>query len=365
MAVTGSSKDGGDSNRTAEVLAELRHELRRLADRLQMIEARLGFHPQEVTAEPPAREAMAMRAEAQLREETRRNGPRPSRDAIERHGNDVRRGPADRDLPPSEKLPGFQFTGRNAQGYPQYRHARTQLILVLLPGGEFDMGEPEGGYGKSFGSSADEHPVHRVRLSPFLIAKYTVTRSDWYRITGDPLPEPLIEGEHPMWRSWDDWQEFCREVGLRFPTEAQWEYACRAGTGQGAFSFGTGSPGHRMIYLENYPGRGSRREDYEGPRPETAPVGSCPANPFGLHEMHGNIQEWCEDIYDRSFYRKAKAKGPDPVATSGSKSRVLRGGSCESESWECRSAARSKSLPSGPRSRLGGLRPAFGPLSAK
>ncbi len=216
-------------------------------------------------------------------------------------------------------------TFSNAGGFPEFRHRNTGIAMVLLPGGVFAMG-------RSLGDTVtrkDEIPAHEVVLDPFLIGKYEVSQAEWRRImdenlstfVGDDLPVETV--------SWGACAEFCSTVNLRLPTEAQWEYACRAGA-EGMYS-----TGDRLRQSEARFGV-SRAED-QG----TVSVRSMTPNAFGLHHMHGNAPEWCEDVYDREFYRSETARERNPVCTSQSTSRVIRGGGWESPPADCRSAARS------------------------
>jgi formylglycine-generating enzyme required for sulfatase activity len=126
--------------------------------------------------------------------------------------------------------------------------------------------------------------------------------------------------------TWYDCQEFCKKTGLSLPTEAQWEYACRAGT-TGPYG-GTGNLDDMGWYKNNSSNK-------------VHPVGEKQPNHFGLYDMHGNVCEWCEDVYDSEFYRKPEAAKKDPVSTSGSVFRPFRGGgACRSDATDCRSAYR-------------------------
>ncbi|MBI4601811.1 MAG: sigma-70 family RNA polymerase sigma factor [Planctomycetes bacterium] len=259
---------------------------------------------------------------------------------------------------PSDPIPGFTYLRKNPEGYGEYRHEPTGILFVHLPGGRFRMGSPE----TEAGSKAEERPRHEVDLSPFFIAKYEVSQAEWDRAMGtrpskekgDSLPVTMV--------SWTDCQEFCRRTGLSLPTEAQWEYACRAGT-ETAFSVGEDLPEGKANFLG----------------PATLPVASGEPNGFGLHHMHGNVSELCEDEYEEGFYRQTEALAQDPRCglpydqrplqsyfRLRTPRRVIRGGhvsaspgsgsaALEAKSY-CRSASRAFRSPSWGEAALG-LRP--------
>ena len=202
----------------------------------------------------------------------------------------------------------FEALELNDQGYPEYRHLETGIVFVSLPGGKFLMGAQKGDpYAKD-----DEGPVHEVTLSPFMITKYEVTQDVWERCMGTNPSRPKSADLPVEQVSWVDCQEFCRKAGLKLPTEAQWEYACRAGA-QGRYG-GTG----KLTDMGWFDMNSAK---------STHVVGGRAPNDFGLHDMHGSVWEWCEDVYNESFYSTPKAAGPDPVCKSGSEDRVMRGGS--------------------------------------
>jgi formylglycine-generating enzyme required for sulfatase activity len=159
--------------------------------------------------------------------------------------------------------------------------------------------------------------------------------------------------------SWDQAQAFCQRTGLKLPTEAQWEYACRAGT-RTAFQNGpitqpSCSPLDPLLdaigwYCGNAGGRSHQ-------------VGEKAPNAFGLHDMAGNVWEWCEDVYDPGFYSKPEAMVKDPLATTGSElqSRVVRGGGWLGNARHCRSAQRGGIAPL-LQYHLLGFRPVLFPL---
>jgi formylglycine-generating enzyme required for sulfatase activity len=230
----------------------------------------------------------------------------------------------------------FESLGLNAQGLPEYRHRKTDIIFVKLPGGKFLMGSPEDEKGR-LGS---EGPQHEVEVSPFVIGKYEVTQAEWRKVMGSE-PSGFRGDDLPVERvSWHDCQEFCRNTGLRLPTEAEWEYACRAGSDE-AFCFGDDT---------------SRLREYawytENSASKTHPVGRKKPNAFGLYDMHGNVGEWCEDVFRGDFLPRR-----DPFTSAPSKVRALRGGGWPCDAGLCRSALRDHSHP-WIRYGLVGFRPA-------
>ena len=183
---------------------------------------------------------------------------------------------------------------------------------------------------------------HEVTVSHFLIAKYEVTQTEWRNVMGND-PSRVTGDTHPVERvSWEDCQEACEKLGLSLPTEAQWEYACRAGT-QGTFG-GTGKLDDMGWYKAN-----------SGGKFHTA-VGQKEPNGFGLYDMHGNVWEWCQDSFEKEFYSRSEATKRNPCCTSGSKDRVMRGGFSFEDASLCRSAHRD-SQPQGLRSPAIGFRP--------
>jgi formylglycine-generating enzyme required for sulfatase activity len=217
---------------------------------------------------------------------------------------------------------------------PQSQQRETiTLEMVAVPGGEFQMGSNE---------SRTEQPIHLVKVPSFFMSRYPVTQALWGvvallpRVNRDLKPEPsrFEEKNRPVERvSWDDAIEFCdrlsRHTGqeYRLPTEAEWEYACRAGTTT-KYHFGD----EITQELANYSGE------------ETTIVGKFPyVNAFGLSDMHGNVWEWCMDHWHDS-YQGAPISGSAWIDAKAKKDapRVLRGGSWYSDPGFCRSASRGR-----------------------
>jgi len=191
--------------------------------------------------------------------------------------------------------------------------------MVPIPGGSFIMGDA--------GGSAAEKPAHNVILSPFLLSATEVTfdQYDACVVAGgcDHCPDDRGwgRGDRPVINvSWQDAQQYLTWLkqrtgkGYRLPTEAEWEYAARAGS-TSKYSFGADIGSN----LANCDGCGSRWDDKQ-----TAPVGRFPANAFGLYDMHGNVREWCQDWYYDKYYLISPTR--DPQGLSSGSSHVVRGG---------------------------------------
>ncbi len=226
----------------------------------------------------------------------------------------------------------------------------VSLEMVWIPEGTFQMGSPE----SEDGHQSDESPVHEVELESFWMGRYEVTNAqfrkfrsshdsgeyDGVRLDGDNQPVVNV--------SWEDAKAFCdwleNRTGQPFtlPTEAQWEYACRAGT-HTRFHFGDSS---------------SQLGDYAcwDSGATFCPVGQKRPNKFGLYDMSGNVWEWCLDWYGEYTSELSK----NPTGPTSGESRVIRGGFWDSYPSSCRSASRDKSDES--RSIIIGFRPAFSPV---
>ncbi|ABG51392.1 protein of unknown function DUF323 [Trichodesmium erythraeum IMS101] len=240
---------------------------------------------------------------------------------------------------------------------------QLELEMVIIPGGNFTMGSPE----SEEGSYHDERPQNDVTVSPFFMGKYPVTQGQWRAIASqtnlkvnldlDPEPsyfkEPyqdIDRWERPVEKvNWYQAVEFCERLSkltgrnYRLPSEAEWEYACRAGTTT-PFYFGETITSELVNYNGNYYGNGPKGEY----RNQTTPVGQFPPNAFGLYDMHGNVWEWCADNCSRDGYHYAPTYGSPWVASNKKYyteiGALVRGGSWVSYPSYCRSAFRSGSL---------------------
>ena len=192
----------------------------------------------------------------------------------------------------------------------------------------------------------NEQPQHRVKITkPFYMGVYVVTQAQYEAVMG--ANPSYFKGEsNPVEKvSWNDAVEFCKKLSaktgqtVRLPTEAEWEYACRAGTTT-PFNTGETISTDQANYNGNFTyGSGSKGEY----RQKTVAVGSFAPNALGLYDMHGNVWEWCQDWYDAGYYKNSPTD--DPPGPEKGESRVLRGGSWNSDPRSCRSAVRSRGVP--------------------
>jgi formylglycine-generating enzyme required for sulfatase activity len=221
-----------------------------------------------------------------------------------------------------------------------------KMEFVLIPAGQFNMGSPLSE--KDRGD--DEGPVHPVKISkPFYMSKFEVTQEQYLFVMGSN-PSRLVGPNRPVdCVTWYEAVEFCRKLTqldgnyYRLPTEAEWEYACRAGT-QTRFYYGDDPDYSQLAEYACYP-HNSRG---------TFPVGQKKANAFGLYDMHGNVQEWCSDWYDEYYYRYRHSL--DPQGPPSGQGRVLRGGAWYRDASLCRCASRFASSPAPVRLIYGGIR---------
>ena len=210
------------------------------------------------------------------------------------------------------------------------------------------MGSPE----TEAGRSDDESPQHEVTVPAFLMGKYPVTQAQWKAVAALPKEERDLELDPSYFKganrpveqvSWYDAVEFCkrlsRKTGRKYglPSEAQWEYACRAKT-KTPFHFGETITTDLANYNGNYTYASAPKGKY---REQTTDVGSFPPNAFGLYDMHGNVWEWCADAWHNN-YEKAPNNGSIWLSSDEKNiARLLRGGSWYLDPRSCRCAGRS------------------------
>jgi formylglycine-generating enzyme required for sulfatase activity len=221
----------------------------------------------------------------------------------------------------------------------------TGLTMVLLPAGEFIMGDDSG--------DDDEKPAHKVQVSGFYMDIHETTQKAYEGLMeknpskskGPDKPVEQVDWYHAVLycnlRSLKESLKPCYDPkslvcdftanGYRLPTEAEWEYACRAGT-QTRFSCG------------NEPARLGACAWFKANASQTThPVGQKQANPWGLYDMHGNVAEWCHDFYSDNYYQKKE--GNDPRGPGAGTKCVLRGGGWRGSDDACRSSARNSETP--------------------
>ena len=225
---------------------------------------------------------------------------------------------------PFQPLPPVPPTQISAKSQPKASQLKSftedlgngvNLEMIAIPGGTFTMGAPE----NEPESQYNEKPQHRVKIQPFLIGKYAITQAQWKavaklpRIQFDLNPDPSYFKKNYLFTnikrpveqvSWYDAVEFCARLSkktgrnYRLPSEAEWEYACRAGTTT-RFYFGQTITTNQVNYRGNYSDGNSPKSQY---REQTTDVGSFPPNAFGLYDMHGNVWEWCADPSHKNYH---------------------------------------------------------------
>ncbi len=236
--------------------------------------------------------------------------------------------------------------------YREHLNPGIVLDLMGVPAGEFIMGAPE----QEADREVDEGPQHRVSLPDFWMARYPTTQAQWRVVATWPkvqrdlntAPANFPGDNHPVENvRWEEAIEFCDRLSqqtgraYRLPSEAEWEYACRAGTTT-PYHFG-----HTITTdLANYNGTTTYADGPRGLyRATTTDVGLFDgANGFGLYDMHGNVWEWCLDWWHDS-YKGAPTDGRAWVTAGDDGYRVLRGGSWGNSPWYCRSANRGRARP--------------------
>jgi len=230
--------------------------------------------------------------------------------------------------------------------------SKSGIEMVLIPAGTFAMGSDNG--------TPDEAPVDPVTLGPFWMDRYEVVQEEfrkyerpdpshfkgprqpleqinWTDAAGYCNDRSRAEGLEPCYDE-ETWACNCNANGYRLPTEAEWEYACRAGT---RTQYGFGDSDRRLADHAWYADNSAKT---------THPVGRKKPNAWGLYDMHGNVAEWCNDRYAKDYYRRTAAAAAgavgieDPRGPDQGRERVIRGGAWNSSAGSCRSAYRTSSL---------------------
>jgi len=240
-----------------------------------------------------------------------------------------------------EKVPGKAPTGLPSPlpGSP-FTDPVTGMEFVFIKGGCFDMGD-------TFGDGeADEKPVHQVCVDDFYLGKYEVTQGQWEKVMGDN-PSRFKGRDNPVERvSWNDVQQFIDHLNIqsgrkyRLPTEAEWEYAARSGGEKEKYA-GTSQESELGQYAWYYINSGK----------QTHPVGQKNPNALGLHDMSGNVWEWCSDWYGENYYKGRPRINPEGPGNG--VNRVLRGGSWFDDPGWMRAAFRYGFPPPTPNSLFG------------
>jgi formylglycine-generating enzyme required for sulfatase activity len=224
------------------------------------------------------------------------------------------------------------------EGKREWREPLTGMEFVWVPGGCYEMGDIFGD------GNPNERPVHEVCVDGFWMGKYEVTQGQWEKVTGKN-PSFFRKGDnYPVERvSWHSVQDFIRILTghgagtFRLPTEAEWEYAARSGGKTEKYS--GGDDVNQVAWYSLNSGRATR------------PVGRKAPNGLGIHDMSGNVWEWCEDVYDSAAYGKHDRN--NPIVLDGGSLRVIRGGSWLAFHRNVRSTARTGAIPQDGNYNLG------------
>ncbi|MBN1998809.1 SUMF1/EgtB/PvdO family nonheme iron enzyme [candidate division KSB1 bacterium] len=214
--------------------------------------------------------------------------------------------------------------------------------MILIPTGEFKMGSSDDEYDRE-----DDEVLHKVKVNDFYMSRYAVTNELYEQF--DPYhsgsrDKYSKDGNQPViYVNWFEASMFARWLGCRLPTEAQWEYACRAGR-SGPFNTGDSLTTDQANYNGNFPYKDYPKGQYLS---KTRPVGSYHPNEWKLYDMHGNVWEWCADWYDEKYYETCEKQGvvTDPSGPETGSYRVVRGGGWNLLARCCRSAQRTDFRP--------------------
>jgi formylglycine-generating enzyme required for sulfatase activity len=217
-----------------------------------------------------------------------------------------------------------QYSRQTAQFFAEDLGNSVSLEMIAIPGGTFTMGSPTNEPERT----SDESPQHSVTVPAFYLGKYPITQAQWQAIMGSN-PSRFQGANRPVESIfWNEAIEFCQKLSqatdraYRLPSEAEWEYGCRAGTTT-PFYFGETITTDLANYNGEYTYGSAPKGQY---RKQTTKVGSFPPNAFGLYDLHGNVWEWCQDTWHEN-YKGAPTNGSAWVSENDNDYRVLRGGS--------------------------------------
>ena len=228
-----------------------------------------------------------------------------------------------------------------------YKRNSVEIEFVDIPAGTFTMGSPS-----NEADRGSDEQQHQVTLSAFRMSKNEITFAQYdafCEATGrsKPRDEGWGRGNRPVINvTWENAKAFADWMECRLPTEAEWEYACRAGTTT-PFNSGINLTTNQVNYDGNYPYNGNPKGSYLG---KTQPEGSYPSNSWGLNDMHGNVREWCNDWYHSNYKINSQT---NPTGPSSGSLRVFRGGSWNHFEQNCRSSYRNRNFPTYSNDNLG------------
>ena len=241
---------------------------------------------------------------------------------------------------------GTGLKGPGSEKSHFHRHARADEEMAAIPAGCFQMGSGQG--------DPDERPVHKVCISAFQMGKYEVRQKNFQAVMGSN-PSQHVGADLPVDSlTWDEASDYCKKVGMRLPTEAEWEYAARAGTTT-PFYWGPTVSGKEANFCDSTCELNIREPRVTDGFKHTAPVGSFPPNPFGLYDMAGNVSEWIQDWMgvEKNYYLMSPEKDPpgphaefdacmrvDCIGAQSITNKVYRGGAWNENAGALRSANR-------------------------
>lgn len=259
---------------------------------------------------------------------------------------------------------GFRMRIAESHGPWRIRHMSCSVDLLLIPSGDFEMGESYDDWEvaelpmlRQWSKPADfyqcERPRHRVKIArPFYIGETAVTQAQWCAVLGanaNPSANPKCDASPVDQVKYQNGSDFAQKLGCRLPTEAEWEFACRAGV-QGRHY---GVPGIDLNEIAWHAGNSK-----SGDSKSTHPVKEKLPNALGLYDMLGNVWEWCADWSDPKYFQQCTDKGciVDPAGPQSGTKRIVRGGSFRIDSTECRASFRGAFDPSSPPTVCTGMR---------